>query len=754
MTTTSIDPAPQGVMNVSRRGFLGGLVGAGSFVLGASWPLASARAASVNEAFAPNVFLAIAPSGVVTIIAHRSEMGTGIRTSLPMVVADELGALWERVTIEQAPGDRSFGSQNTDGSRSIRRFYDVMRVAGASARNMLERAAAARWNVAHTECTTRGHEVVHESTNRTLPFGDLVADAIALDPPAAEDLRYRTRSELNYVGKGVPITDGQDIVTGRATFGIDATLPGMKYASIERPPVLGGTVRAYDATATLAVPGVERVIELSSSTAPHAFKPLGGLAVIGTSTWATLRGRQALEVEWDDGANASYSSETYDAALLASAQAGGRVVRDEGDVDAAFADATRTVEANYELPLLSHAPMEPPCALARVTDDLCEVWAPTQNPQTAQDMLAGEFGLSRDQVVVHVTLLGGGFGRKSKADFVVEAARLAREVGAPVKVTWTREDDVRHDYYHAVSALSMKAALNGDDDVTALRMSTAFPSISTTFDPTARHGSDGELGQGFSDVPFAVPNIRVENGEARGHVRIGWLRSVANIYHAFGVSTFVDELAAARGRDPFEHWLSMLGTDRDLALGDFYSNYGEPLERYPYDIKRLRAVGQLAADRAEWGRDLPRGRGLGFAAHRSFLASVAVVAEVDVTQDGQLTIPRIDMAVDCGLAVHPDRVRSQMEGAAVFGAGVALAGEITAKDGRIEQSNFHDYKIPRIYEAPQDVRVHLVESGELPGGVGEPGVPPIAPAICNAVFAATGKRIRRLPLARHDLSWS
>jgi len=754
------------VENVSRRGFLRAIVGAGGLVLGVR--LLPGCAADGDEGadvpaleppsdatLAPHVFLAIDAAGTVTIVAHRSEMGTGIRTSLPMVVADELEADWRRVRIEQAVGDARYGSQNTDGSRSIRRFFGTMREAGATARRMLEQAAARRWGVDVAECRARLHEIVHEPSGRSLGFGELVEDASSLPVPAAEELSLKDPADWRYVGTDVPITDGPDIVAGRATFGMDVVLDGMKFASVERCPVVGGKVARLDATAALAVPGVERVVE--PFTPPPGFQALGGVAVVADSTWAALEGRRALDVEWDPGPNGDYDSDAYQELLREAVRAPGKVVRDRGDVDAAMAGAARVVEAEYDCPHLAHASMEPPCAVALAADGACEAWAPTQNPQAAQAEVARALGLAPDAVTVHVTLLGGGFGRKSKPDFIVEAAKLSREVGAPVRVVWTREDDVRHDYYHSVSAVAMKAGLDEGGRPVAWLQRSAFPSIGSTFNPAARSAGAGELGLGFVDVPFDVPNLRCENGEARAHVRIGWLRSVCNVFHAFAVGSFADEVAAARGRDPVTSLLELLGPDRELDLaaeGVEYANYGEPVERYPVDTGRLRRVVELVAEQAGWGRSLPRGRGLGIAAHRSFLTYVATVVEVEVSPDGRLTIPRVDMVADCGLVVHPDRVRAQMEGSAVFGASLALSGEITAREGRIEQGNFDDYPVARMDAAPRRVEVRLLASDELPGGAGEPGVPPVAPALCNAIYAATGRRVRRLPLARHDLSWT
>ncbi len=747
------------IANVSRRSFLKGLAGAGGLVLGVQLSpvavLLDDQEGDEAQPFEPSIWLSIDTDGLVTIVAHRSEMGTGIRTSLPMIVADELEADWDRVRIEQAVGDRRYGSQNTDGSHSIRAFHDGMRRAGAAARQMLETAAAEAWDVDERECTARLHTVVHEPSGRSADFGELVSSARELPVPDAGNLVFKTRDEWRYVGKDVPIIDSVGITTGAARFGLDVVLDGMKFAMIERCPVLGGTLSSLDADDTLAVPGVEQVIELPRYEGSPAFQALGGVAVIAKDTWSALQGRRALQLTWDEGANATYDSTTYAETLLESARRPGAVMRESGDVDAAMAAAAETIEADYELPHLAHAPMEPPCAVAQVTADGCEAWAPTQNPQAAQGMVASALGLSPDQVTIHVTLLGGGFGRKSKPDYVVEAALLAKQIGAPVKLTWTREDDIRHDYYHTVAAIHMQAGLDGDGRPTAWLQRSAFPPIGSTFDARARSGGAGEMGQGFSDIPFAIPNLRCENGPADGHVRIGWLRSVCNIFHAFAVSSFADELAAAAERDPLDYLLELIGEPRRIDLraqGVPYSNYGGSAEDYPIDTGRLRHVLQLAAGKAGWGRELPEREGLGIAVHRSFLCYVAMAVHVRVDDRGRIAIPRVDVGVDCGLAVHPDRVRAQMEGSAVFGTSLALTGQITASAGRIDQSNFHDYTVARMNAAPREVHVHLVENEEPPGGVGEPGVPPFAPALCNAIFAATGQRIRSLPLSRHDLS--
>jgi isoquinoline 1-oxidoreductase beta subunit len=745
------------IQNVSRRRFLENIVkGTGGLILAIQTNPANVWAAAGGATgFSPNIWLTIATTGDVTIVTHRSEMGTGIRTSLPMVVADELDADWERVTIEQGLGDKKYGSQNTDGSRSIRNFYQTMREAGASARAMLESAAAKKWGGPVSEC----HASIHTVTGpkgESLGFGDLVETARDLPVPTTESLTFKSADQLRYVGKeNVQITDLSDILVGEATFGGDIRLKGMKFASVERCPVLGGKVKTYDATEALAVPGVEKVIELAAFTPPHAFQALGGIAVIGSNTWATFEGRKKLKIDWDLGANTAYDSVAYEAALRESVRKPGRVVRESGDVDAAMAVAADTHEAEYYVPHLAHAPMEPPVATAHTTTDGCTAWAPSQDPQAAQATVAQVLGLEPEKVAVNVTLLGGGFGRKSKPDYVVEAALISREIEAPVQVVWSREDDVRHDYYHSVAAVSLKAGLDDKGRPNAWVQRSTFPSIISTFNPKQVTGHDFELGMGSTDLPFALDNLRCENGEAVAHVRIGWLRSVCNIFHAFGISSFADELAVKAGRDPVDYLLDLIGEPRMIdptADGAIYPNYDKPLDQYPIDTGRLANVLKLAAEKSGWGRKLPAREGLGIAVHRSFLSYIASVVHVKVADDGSITIPRVDMAYDCGLIVNPDRVRAQMEGSAVFGVSLAMLGEITAKNGAVEQSNFHDYQVSRINEAPKQVVVHSTKSDALPAGVGEPGVPPIAPALCNAIFAATGKRIRTLPISKTDLS--
>jgi isoquinoline 1-oxidoreductase beta subunit len=675
-------------------------------------------------------------------------MGTGIRSVLPTVVAEELDADWKRVKIEQAIGDAKYGSQNTDGSCSIRDFYDAMREAGATARLMLELAAASKWGVPVAECKAQNHQVVHAATNRKLGYGELVAIAAKLAKPKQEELKYKSPAEYRYIGKDVPIIDREDLCSGRGTFGIDARMPGMVYASIERSPVLGGKLKTYDDQEARKVPGVERTVVLEGFTPPHGFKALGGVAVIANNTWSANKGREALKIEWEPGKNAEYDSASYKQKLLETVRSPQRVVRNAGDVDAEFAKGGKTHEAEYYVPHLSHAPMEPPAAVAEFKEGRALIYAATQNPQAVQDTVAAALGIDKKNVECHVTLLGGGFGRKSKPDYVAEAALLSKAVGKPVKVTWTREDDIRFDYYHTVSAMYLKAALDEKGRPTAWLQRVAFPSMMSTFNPAAASASGGEMGMGWTNVPFDIPNQRAENGPAQHHVRIGWLRSVANIQHAFAVQSFVDELAHLAKRDPVEYLLDVIGQPRKIepAQRNRFS------DKFPYETGRLRRVIELAAERSGWAKRKPsKGRALGVAAHYSFLTYVAAVVEVEVDGQGRIRIPRVDIALDAGRVINPDRVKAQFEGASVFGAGIALMNEITAAKGEIQQSNFHDYRVARINEAPLMTNVHIVASEAPPAGVGEPGVPVMAPAICNAIFAATGKRIRELPLRKHKL---
>jgi isoquinoline 1-oxidoreductase subunit beta len=758
--------APLFIENVSRRGLLKGMVSTGGLVLALNflppraaladtpkWGADAMPHGTVND---PRAFVSIAPDGLVTIICHRSEMGQGVRTGMPLIVADEMEADWARVKVAQAPADEvKFGNQNTDGSRSTRHFLLPMRQCGAAVRMMLEQAAAKRWDVALEEVEANNHQIIHKPSGKKLSYGELATEAAAIAAPAVDAIRLKKPSQFRYIGKaGTNIVDGFDITTGRAKYGQDVRLPGQKYAVIARPPVMGGKVASFDATDTMKVPGVVKIVEIPAPPLPSTFLPSGGLAVIAENTWAAIQGRNALKITWDDGPHGVYESKSYRAALEATARQPGMVLRKEGDAGAAMASATRKVEAEYYIPHLAHATMEPPCATARIVDGKVEVWTSVQNPQGAHDLVAKTLGLAPEDVTVHVMLLGGGFGRKAKPDFAVEAALLSKNIGGePVKVVWMREDDIHNGFYHTVSVERLEAGLDKDGKTVAWRHISVAPTIASIFKPDQIYEMSKELGMGLVDMPFDVSNISIENGPAVAHTKIGWFRSVSNISHAFAIQSFAAELAAAAGKDQRDYVLDLIGPARIVdvrnSTKDFW-DYGENPDFYPVDTARLRKVVEVATEKAGWGRQLPPGNGLGLAVHRSFVTYVAAVVEVAVDDKGNVSVPQVNMAIDCGPVVNPDRVRAQMEGACIMGLSVAMKSEITFKDGKVQQSNYDDYQVLRINEAPGETHVHIVPHGFdiRPGGVGEPGMPPIAPAFANALYAATGKRIRALPLGQ------
>lgn len=760
--------------NVSRRGFLKGIATGTGLLLAARWDLGWANEQAQFGAGAmpggwvdnPNVFIHIDTDGQVTIVNHRAEMGQGIRTSLVMVAADELGADWERVEVQQAEADQDkYGNQNTDGSRSMRHWYEPMRRAAAAGRLMLEQAAAEQWGVPVHEVRTRVHQVAHPATGRALGFGELAQAARELEVPDRNALVLKSDSELRFIGKETGLTngtltaaspkaiDGEAIVTGQAVFGADIDFDDLLYAVIARPPVYGATVKSVDDRDALKISGVKKVMRIEGTGQPAAFNPLGGVAVVASNTWAAMEGRKALKIEWDNapaGDNATYTSAAYRDALEQTAKSPGKVIRQQGDVDAALANADQRVSATYYMPHMAQAPMEPPVAVVRVKDGQAEAWAPVQNPRATREGLAGLLGVDAEKVSVHQTLLGGGFGRKSKPDFVFEAAQVAKAFpGRPVKLQWSREDDIQHAYFHAVSVDHLQAALDGEGKTTGWLHRTLSPSIGSLFAPDPRHKGAFELGMGFNTMPFSIPAIRLENPPASAHVRIGWFRSVYNLPHAWAIQSFAHELAVAAGKDHRDYALDLLGPGREvhnLTVGDGW-NYGEDPDMYPIDVARLRRVIERATKEAGWGRKTGKGRGLGLAFHHSFVSYTAVVFDVEVDDKGELTIHRADIAFDCGPQVNPERIRSQLEGSCVMGIGVALHSEVSFKDGVAQQSNFDSYLIPRMPHAPKVARVHLIDNpDDAMGGVGEPGLPPVAPALCNAIYAATGKRIRRLPV--------
>lgn len=731
-------------MKVSRRDFVKvfGLA-SGGILLGCNFSEGTiVNGLEDGVSFVPNLFVQLQKDGSLTIVVTRSEMGQGIRTSMAAAIADELEADWKYVSIKQATGDAKFGDQNTDGSRSIRTLLQPMRKMGAMAREMLVSAAAKKWKIAKTDCKADNHFVINTRTGEKVFYGDLVATAreVTVD---REDITLKGKNDFKYIGKNLRSFDIDAFTHGMATYGMDIRLPNMKFAAIARCPATFGTVKSFDGSDAMNVFGVEEVIQLDRlkpAVGQQFYGMLGGVAVIASNTWSAFQGKNNLNIEWDMGVNGSYDTNKYKEKIIDRVQKPAKVTPgSKGNVHSAFRSSEKVIEATYFVPHLVHTPMEVPNATAYVKDGTCEVWAPLQSPQTARAELAAFFGFDLEHITINVTFLGGGFGRKSKSDFVVEAVALSQKLNAPVQVVWSREDDVKHSYYHAMSAQYLKGSLDSNGQVSGWLHRTAFPSIVSSFKPLSDYASGFELAQGFTNNPYEIPNVQLENARAEAHVRIGWLRSVCNIHHSFAVNSFADELAVAAGKDPMQFKLDMIGKDRTR----------EGRSSYPFNSARLKHVINEVRKLSGWGKQLPEGHGMGVAFHYSFYSYVATVVEVSVVNN-KLKIHNLYSVLDCGLYVNKDSVLNQMEGAAVFGMSIALFGKITAKDGAIEQNNFFDYQMARMKDIPH-IEIHIIDNDEKPTGVGEPGVPPIAPAICNAIYAATGKRIRELPLSDHGL---
>jgi len=715
----------------SRRDFLkagaavsGGLVVGFYLPRGGRFAAADAAGGDPSQPFTPNAFLRIDPDDTITVLVGKSEMGQGVYTSLPMLIAEELEADWRKIRVAAAPVEAAYnhtawGMQMTGGSSSIWSSYDQLRKAGATARMMLVEAAARTWQVSPADCIAAGGFVIHEASGRRLAFGQLTAAASRLAAPA--DVKLKESGDFKIIGRPMKRLDSLEKVTGRARFGLDVHLPGMLTAVIARPPVFGARLKDFDAARAKAVPGVKAVFAVEA-----------GVAVVATGFRPASLGREALTIHWDLGPNADLSTARLREQYAALAGKPGVVARKTGNPEAALVSAAKRLAAVYEVPYLAHAPMEPLNCTVDLKSDSCEIWTGTQFQTVDRAAAARILGLKPEQIKLHTTFLGGGFGRRANpvSDFVREGVQVAKALKGPVKVMWTREDDIQGGYYRPAALSVLAAGLDQEGKPLAWTNRIVVQSImtGTPFESSIdQAGIDPTSVEGAADCPYAVPNLLVDLHTPHPGIPVLWWRSVGHSIHGFVTESFIDELAHAAGKDPFEYRRALLA-------------------KHP----RHRRVLELAAEKAGWGKTLPAGIARGIAVHSSFKSFVAQVAEVSVDKTGQVKVHRVVCAVDCGPVVNPATIEVQMQGGIAFGLSAALQSTVTFRDGRVEQSNFHDYRVLRLPDMPR-VEVHIVPSRDEQGGIGEPGVPPIAPAVTNAIFALTGKRIRRLPVNPEEL---